>query len=77
MIRRGQFRLEGLFGTRDKIVPNAPYGTIFGDPANRTMDTLGYLDASYSHDFSANTQLDVRAYYDAYRFKGDYPYVGA
>ena len=77
MIRRGQFRLEGLFGTRDKIVPNAPYGTIFGDPANRTMDTLGYVDASYSHDFSANTQLDVRAYYDAYRFKGTYPYVGA
>jgi iron complex outermembrane receptor protein len=77
MIRRGQFRLEGLFGTRDKIVPNAPYGTIFGDRANRTMDTLGYVDASYSHDFSANTQLDVRAYYDAYRFKGTYPYVGA
>ena len=77
MIRRGQFRLEGLFGTRDKIVPNAPWGTIFGDPANRTMDTRGYLDASYSHDFSANTQLDVRAYYDAYRFWGSYPYTGA
>jgi len=77
MIRRGQFRLEGLFGSRDKIVPNAPYQATFGDPASRTMDTRGYLDASYSHDISANTQLDVRAYYDAYRFKGGYPYTGA
>jgi iron complex outermembrane receptor protein len=75
VIRRGQFRLEGLFGVRDKIVPNAPWQTTFGDPANRTMDTLGYLDASYSHDFNANTQLDIRAYYDAYRFKGTYPYM--
>jgi outer membrane receptor for ferrienterochelin and colicins len=74
MIRRGRFRLEGLFGTRDKIIPNASYQTIFADPENRTIDTVGYLDASYSHDFSANTQLDVRAYYDGYRFKGTYPY---
>ncbi len=77
MIRRGQFRLEGLLGVRDKIVPNAPYSTIFGDAANRTMDTRGYVDASYSHDLSINTQLDVRAYYDAYRFFGSYPYTGA
>jgi outer membrane receptor for ferrienterochelin and colicins len=75
VIRRGQFRLEGVFGVRDKLVPNAPYGTIFGDPANRTMDTRGYVDASYSHDFNANTQLDLRAYYDAYRFYGRYPYT--
>ncbi|HEY3625411.1 MAG TPA: TonB-dependent receptor [Terracidiphilus sp.] len=77
MIRRGQFRLEGLFGTRDKIVPNASFQTIFADPGNRTMDTIGYLDASYSHDFSPNTQMDVRLYYDAYRFKGTYPYTEA
>ncbi len=76
MLRRGQFRLEGLFGTRDKIVPNAAYGTIFGDPGSRTKDTRGYFDASYSHDFSLDTQLDVRAYYDSYRFKGSYPYAG-
>ena len=75
MIRSGQFRLEGAFGVRDKIVPNAPYGTIFADPVNRTMDTRGYVDASYSHDFNANTQLDLRAYYDAYRFYGSYPYT--
>ena len=76
MIRRGQFRIEALLGARDKIVPNAPYQTIFGDPANRTMDTRGYVDASYSHNISPDTQLDLRAYYDAYRFWGSYPYTG-
>jgi outer membrane receptor for ferrienterochelin and colicins len=75
MIRRGQFRLEGLFGTRDKIVPNASYQTIFGDPDNRSKDTVGYMDASYSHDFSASAQMDVRAYYDGYRYKGIFPYT--
>lgn len=76
MIRRGPFRLEGVFGTRDKIVPNASYATIFGDPGNRSIDTRGYLDASYSRNLSANTQLDLRGYYDAYRFRGSYPYTG-
>lgn len=77
MVRRGRFRLEGLFGVRDKIIPNASFGTIFNDPSNRTMDTRGYLDSSYSHDFSANTQLDVRVYYDAYRYYGVFPYSTA
>jgi outer membrane receptor for ferrienterochelin and colicins len=76
MIRRGRFRLEVLLGARDKIVPNAPYQTIFDDPANRTMDTRGYVDASYSRNLSPDTQLDVRAYYDAYRYWGSFPYTG-
>jgi outer membrane receptor for ferrienterochelin and colicins len=76
VLRRGRLRIEGLFGKRDKIVPSASYATNFNDPANRSIDSRGYVDASYSHDFSAETQLDVRAYYDAYRFWGSYPYGG-
>jgi len=76
VIRHGQFQLEGLFGVRDKIIPNGSFGTIFGDPANRTKDTRGYLDASYSRSLSANTQLDLRTYYDAYRYWGSFPYIG-
>ncbi|KAA6459065.1 hypothetical protein DYQ86_17440 [Acidobacteria bacterium AB60] len=75
MVRSGQFRLEGLLGRRSKIVPNASYATIFGDSANRSIDTVGFLDASFSHDFSSRAQLDVRGYYDAYRFFGSYPYA--
>lgn len=77
MIRRGQFRLEGLFGTRHKIIPNASYKTIFNDPRNWDQDARGYVDAAYSHHFSNGTDLDVRAYYDAYRYKGSFPYLTA
>jgi outer membrane receptor for ferrienterochelin and colicins len=75
VVQRGQLHIEGLFGTRDKIIPNASYGTIFGDPGNRSIDTRGYLDASYSREYGTDTQLDIRTYYDAYRFFGSYPYA--
>lgn len=74
VLRSGSFRMEGLFGRRDKIVPNAPYGTAFGDPRSRDIDTRAYIDASYSRDIGADTQLDLRAYYDAYRYWGEFPY---
>src|SRR5581483_10160492 len=74
VVRTGQFRVEGMLGRRDKIVPNAAYGTTFGDPRNRNVDTRGYVDASYSGDIGSNTQLDIRAYYDAYRYWADFPY---
>jgi iron complex outermembrane receptor protein len=74
VVRSGSFRIEGLFGRRDKIIPNASYGTAFGDPRNRDIDTRGYLDASYSRDLGPDTQLDLRAYYDAYRYWGEFPY---
>jgi len=75
VVRSGAFRVEGLFGKRDKIIPNASYGTVFGDPRNRELDTRAYLDASYSTDLSTKTQVDVRAYYDAYRYWGAFPYA--
>jgi outer membrane receptor protein involved in Fe transport len=76
-IRLGQFRLEGLFGTRRKIIPNASYGTIFNDPANWDVDSRGYVDAKYSRQFASDTDLDFRVYYDSYRYKGSFPYATA
>jgi outer membrane receptor protein involved in Fe transport len=74
-IRNGQLRIEGLFGTRRKIIPNASYGTIFNDPANWNVDQRGYVDAKYSHQFAFETDLDLRFYYDSYRYKGSFPYA--
>lgn len=72
----GDFRFEGLYGTRTKMLPTAPFGTNFDDPGTFTTDTRGYFDASYHHDVSANTDVEARAYYDAYRYHGDYAYGG-
>jgi outer membrane receptor for ferrienterochelin and colicins len=75
-LRQGQLRIEASFGTRDKLVPTAAYATNFNDRDNRTIDTRGFLDASWNHDLNSRAQLDLRAYYDAYRYWASYPYGG-
>jgi outer membrane receptor for ferrienterochelin and colicins len=74
VIHRGQLRVEGMYSSRLKIVPNASYQTTFNDPNNRTTDTRGFADVSYNRTFGDSTELDLRAYYDGYRFLGSYPY---
>lgn len=62
----GNFRLQGLFSTRTKLIPTAPYGTNFNDPRTRSKDERDYLDLSYHRSISSKTDVDVRAYYDSY-----------
>jgi len=75
-IARGELRVEAIFSSRNKIIPNAPYGTLFGDPRNRYLDARGSLEAAWSRDLSNGAQIDVRAYCDYYRFLGGFPYAG-
>lgn len=75
-IRHGGFRWEGVWGSRTKIVPNASYATNFDDAGNRSIDTRGYLDVAYTRPLGSSTDLDVRGYYDAYRYYGSFPYGG-
>lgn len=75
-MRHGEFRVEGLWGRRTKIIPNAPYGTNFNDPGSRSLDTRGYVDVAYSHSLGSGTELDLRGYYDNYRYFGSFPYGG-
>ena len=74
VIHRGQLRIEGLYSSRLKVIPNAPYQTTFNDPNNRATDTRGFADVSYSRTFGHGTELDLRAYYDGYRFVRSFPY---
>jgi iron complex outermembrane receptor protein len=66
-----------LFSSRNKIIPTAPYGTVFGDPGNRYIDARGSLEAAWSHDLSNGAQIDFRGYYDYYRFLGGFPYAAS
>ena len=72
----GNFRVQGLFSTRRKIVPTASFETNFNDPGTRTTDTRGYVDVSYHRSLSQRTDVDLRTYYDAYRYYGTYAYGG-
>ena len=73
-LQHGKMRVQGLYSSRLKIIPTGSYGTNFNDPANRTVDSRGYVDASYRWSLGARTDVDLRGYYDAYRFWGSYAY---
>jgi outer membrane receptor for ferrienterochelin and colicins len=75
-LRKGSFRVEGLYSSRLKIVPNATYGTNFNDPANRSVDTRAFADVGYTTTLSEGSELDLRAYYDHYRYRGGFAYGG-
>jgi iron complex outermembrane receptor protein len=68
----GHFNFQGVYGTRDKGVPTASFGTIFGDPHERTTDERAYIDVDYEHSFG-RWNLDGRVYLDHYRYNGTYP----
>jgi iron complex outermembrane receptor protein len=69
-VQYGELRVQGQFGTRTKIIPTAPYGTIFNDPETRGTDTGGYVDVSDHRRLSSATDLDLRAQYDEYSYAG-------
>src|ERR1017187_9482079 len=60
-LQNGGWRMQGLFGTRTKIIPTAPTGTNFDDSGTRTTDTRAYFDVGYHRSLSSHTDLDLRA----------------
>jgi len=67
------FTLEGVYGSRGKNVPTASFGTIFNDPAERTVDARGYLDLKYDHRFGSDWGYFGRLSYDHATYNGFYP----
>ena len=67
------FTLEGVYGSRGKNVPTASFGTIFNDPAERTVDARGYLDLKYDHRFGSDWGYFGRLSYDHVTYNGFYP----
>lgn len=72
----GDLMLSGASSSRAKGIPTGAFGTDFGDPANKTRDKRSYFDLGYSHQFGGQTDLSARAYYDHYKYEGDYKYAG-
>jgi len=72
----GDLTLAGAYVSRTKGIPTGAFGTDFNDPANKTKDDHAYLDLKYERSLGGQTDLFVRAYYDTYRYTGDYLYGG-
>ncbi len=68
------FCLRGAFGQRDKTIPTASYGTLFGDPGSKTRDIYSFTDLSYQPAPRGPLQWSGRLYYDWDDYTGTYAY---
>ncbi|MFM1770275.1 MAG: hypothetical protein RJA22_2804 [Verrucomicrobiota bacterium] len=66
------FTLQGLYGRRDKELPNGPYGADFQDRRNELWDERAFIEARYTHDFANDWHLLARTYIDHYTYEGTY-----
>lgn len=63
---------RATYGSREKAIPTASFGTIFNDPRNRTYDRRGYVDLNYQKTFANQWGVSARVSYDSYHYDGDY-----
>jgi outer membrane receptor for ferrienterochelin and colicin len=68
-LQYGNFRIDGLFSTRTKIIPTGSFGANFNDPANLSTDSRAYVELSYHRAVSLG-DINIRGYYDWYGFLG-------
>jgi iron complex outermembrane receptor protein len=68
------FTFHGLYGSREKAIPTASFGTVFNDSRTRTIEKRGYFDLQHERAFSNQWELNSRLYYDRYGYDGDYIY---
>ena len=64
----GHFRLEAVYGSREKGVPTGAFGSVFDDTANRSIDTRQYLDLKYDRNFGSDWGVMGRVYIDRYPY---------
>lgn len=72
--RYGAWSFAAFFDDRNKQVPTASFDTNFNDPREQTRDRRGYLELNYEHRVSGTLDLQARAFYDDYLYRGAYPY---
>ncbi|OPY14562.1 MAG: Vitamin B12 transporter BtuB precursor [Syntrophus sp. PtaB.Bin001] len=68
------FALQGVFASREKDIPTAPYGTVFNDDRTKIKDVRAYLDLSYSKSLNETTTMKAKAFYDHYQYKADWSF---
>jgi outer membrane receptor protein involved in Fe transport len=73
-VSRGGFKLQGVYGSREKGIPTASFGTVFNDNGTRTIDERGYLDLQYDRKLGHGWSLGNRTYVDEFNNDGTYVY---
>ncbi|HEU4400466.1 MAG TPA: TonB-dependent receptor [Candidatus Polarisedimenticolia bacterium] len=66
--------LQAGSSSREKGIPTAPFGTVFDDSRNRTLDRRDYADLKYARKVNDKADVLGRIYFDRYYYRGDYLY---
>ncbi len=74
ILTRRNLSLRALFSYREKQIPTASYECIFGDPRLKTVDRVGYFEASHTHNLSDQIHLKSVLSFDYFRYKGIWPW---
>jgi iron complex outermembrane receptor protein len=67
--------VEAGYNRRSKEIPTGSFGTLFDDERARTHDRQGILSVSYRGDLPDGSRQDVLVGYNAYAYRGWYPYA--
>jgi outer membrane receptor for ferrienterochelin and colicins len=68
------FGFKAVYGSREKGIPTAAYGTVFNDPRTQTTDQHGFMELRYEHAFKNKWDVTGRLAYDRYNYHGTYVY---
>src|SRR5204863_612604 len=71
---RAGFTLHGVFGTRDKTIATASFGSVFYVTGTHTVDATGYFGLMYERQLVHGWNLSSRTYYDVNNNDGTYEY---
>ena len=66
------FKLQGVFGSREKGIPTAPFGSAFNVTDTKTIDQRRYLDLDYERKLGRGWSLTSRTYLDVFNNDGTY-----
>lgn len=74
-VGRGSLSLEAGHVEREKGVPTASFGTLFGDRRTRTVDAKEFVSLTYERAPAQDRSLMARVQYGSSEYRGDYVYV--
>ncbi len=72
--RLGEFSLLGTINSRTKDIPTGIFGTALTGSQVRIIDQRGFVEGRWDHATTGGSTLAARAYYDATRYRGVFPY---
>ena len=71
------FTLQGVYGARNKGIPEGAVGTLFDDPQTYTFDSVRYFDLGYQRPVAEGWDLEARTAVSRHLYHAVFPFSPA